>query len=100
MSNKLSFDEVKGKHLELLQQYVPVVSRVHGGSHPEFHDVHEVFDSLSAKVADAGSQKPKLDEEFNKLRAITDNYNVPIDVCETYEAVYNMLEELDKSYQA
>lgn len=98
MSNKLTFNEAKGKNLELLQQYIPVVSRVHGGSHPEFHDVHKVFDNLSDKVNGAGSEKPELDEEFNKLREITDNYKIPEDVCETYEAVYNMLAELDEAY--
>ena len=35
-----------------------------------------------------------------KLREITDNYTVPGDVCESYEAVYNMLAELDKAYEA
>lgn len=70
MSNKLSFNEVKRKKLSLLQQYIPVVSKVHGGSHLEIHDVHKV----------------------------SDNYTVPNDVCETYKAVYNMLAELDKAY--
>ena len=37
---------------------------------------------------------------FVKLREITDNYTVPGDVCESYEAVYNMLAELDKAYEA
>lgn len=98
MANKLTFNEVKEKNLELLQQYVPVVSRVHGSSHPEFHDVHKAFDALSDKIKGAGSERPDIDEEFNKLREITDNYTIPEDVCETYEAVYNMLSELDGAY--
>jgi regulator of cell morphogenesis and NO signaling len=52
------------------------------------------------KTQDAGSKKPELSEEFSRLREITDNYKVPGDVCESYEAVYNMLAELDNAYHA
>lgn len=93
------FNEALEQNLGRLEQYVPVVARVHGGSHPEFHDVKRIFDEVSVKVKKAGSEKPNLDNEFKELREITDNYTVPGDVCESYEAVYNMLEELDKAYQ-
>ncbi|HFI0330555.1 TPA: hypothetical protein ACGOU0_000971 [Streptococcus suis] len=56
--------------------------------------------NLQKKAKDAGVEKPDLKEEFVKLREITDNYTVPGDVCESYEAVYNMLAELDKAYEA
>ena len=93
------FNEALEQNLGRLEQYVPVVARVHGGSHPEFHDVKRIFDEVSIKVKKAGSEKPNLDNEFKELREITDNYTVPGDVCESYEAVYNMLEEVDKAYQ-
>lgn len=93
------FDAVKTRNLERLSQYVPIVARVHGGSHPEFHNVKSVFEQLRTKIQAAGSDKPKLDSEFQELRQITDNYTVPGDVCESYEAVYNMLSELDNAYQ-
>ena len=93
------FNEALEQNLGRLEQYVPVVARVHGGSHPEFHDVKRIFDEVSVKVKKAGSEKPNLDNEFKELRDITDNYTVPGDVCESYEAVYNMLEEVDKAYQ-
>ena len=93
------FNEALEQNLGRLEQYVPVVARVHGGSHPEFHDVKRIFDEVSVKVKKAGSEKPYLDNEFKELREITDNYTVPGDVCESYEAVYNMLEEVDKAYQ-
>lgn len=89
------FIEVKERNFQRLVQYVPIVARVHGGSHPEFYDVHKIFNEIKEKIND---EKPELDNEFKRLRQITDNYTVPGDVCETYEAVYNMLEELDKSY--
>ena len=99
MSKQLTFDEVKKNHLKTLEQYVPIVARVHGGSHPEFHEVRKVYDEIVKKVKQAGKEKPELSDDFTKLRGITDNYTVPGDVCESYEAVYNMLDELDKAYQ-
>ena len=44
--------------------------------------------------------KPDLEEEFEQLRKITNNYAVPSDVCESYETVYRLLSELDKTYHA
>mgnify|MGYP000890673462 FL=1 len=95
-----TFNEVKERNLKILEQYVPVVARVHGGTHPEFHDVHRLFDQINAKIKEAGLEKPELDNEFKQLREVTGNYTVPDDVCESYEAVYNMLAELDKAYHA
>lgn len=92
------FNEAKEGNFERLEQFVPVVERVHGENHPEFHDVRKLFDEISVKTKKAGSEKPELENEFKQLREITDNYTVPGDVCESYEAVYNMLAELDKAY--
>lgn len=100
MGNKQIFNKAKAEHFKTLKQYVPIVARVHGKNHPEFHEVHELFDALSKKVKESGSEVPDLNEEFAKLREITNNYTVPGDVCESYEAVYKMLAELDKAYQA
>lgn len=95
-----TFNAAKERNLGKLRQYVPVVARVHGGSHPEFHEVKRVFDQLQAKINAAGTEKPELDHEFQELRQITESYTVPGDVCESYEAVYQMLSELDEAYQA
>ena len=43
MSNQLTFNQVKESHFKRLEQYVPVVDRVHGDNHPEFHDVKKLF---------------------------------------------------------
>lgn len=94
-----TFDETKENQMPKLEQFVPIVARVHGEHHPEFHDVRKVFDAINEKITAAGPGKPELNEEFVRLRAITDNYKVPGDVCEAYEAVYNMLSEIDKAYQ-
>ena len=93
-----TFSEVKERNLARLSQYVPIVARVHGGSHPEFHTVHRLFNELTAKIKEAGSERPDLHGEFKELRQVTGNYAVPCQVCESYEAVYSMLAELDAAY--
>ena len=89
------FNRVKAEHLKTLAQYVPIVARVHGGNHPEFHEVRKIFDAINKKIKEAGTERPELNSEFKQLRKITDNYTVPDDVCESYAAVYKMLAELD-----
>ena len=98
MSNE--FNEVREKLIPTLERFVPIVAKVHGKHHPEFHDVRKVFDTMIEKTRAAGAEKVELNDEFAKLREITDNYTVPGDVCESYEAVYNMLSELDEAYKA
>lgn len=100
MSKQLTFNEVKKNQFPTLEQYVPIVARVHGKNHPEFHEVRKLFDVINEKTKEAGLERPELNEEFTKLREITNNYTVPSDVCESYEAVYKMLSEVDKAYQA
>lgn len=92
------FQAAVERNLKLLETYVPIVDRVHGDHHPEFHEVRRVFEELKAKLGAAGGEGPELAEAFGELRAITDHYTVPGDVCETYEAVYKMLAELDQAY--
>lgn len=98
MSNQLTFNQAKDNNFKRLEQYIPIVDRVHGGSHPEFHDVRKIFGTIIKKSKEAGTGRPELAEEFSQLRQITDNYKVPEDVCESYEAVYKMIEEVDKAY--
>ena len=92
------FNELKESYYEKLNLFVPVVARVHGNDHPEFHDVHKVYNKINEKMEAAGSEKPMLEEEFKELRRITDNYTIPEGTCESFEAVYNMLSELDEAY--
>lgn len=93
------FNEVKERNHKKLELFVPVVERVHGGSHPEFHHVRRLFDEINVKIKEKGSERPELDNEFKELREVTHNYTVPEDVCESYEAVYKMLSELDEAYR-
>ncbi len=95
-----NFKQVNKENLKRLAQYVPVVARVHGGTHAEFLEVRKAYDELAKLINEAGEQTPNLKDVFIRLREITNNYTVPSDVCESSEAVYNMLSELDKSYEA
>lgn len=96
----LTFEQAKEKNFERLAQFTPIVARVHGKNHPEFFKVKELWESIHEKSIAAGNDKPELDDEFSQLREITDGYTVPADTCESYEAVYHMLEEVDAAYQA
>jgi len=100
MTDTLTFNEAMKKHLQTLKQYVPIVARVHGSHHPEFHEVRRLFDTIVEKTKEAGPNKPELNEEFARLREITGTYTVPDGVCESYEAVYSMLADLDRAYRA
>lgn len=94
------FHEAKAAHMQRLRQYVPVVARVHGQTHPEFHQVQKLFDAINQKITAAGAKKPDLREEFSRLRSVTNGYTAPGDACESYAAVYDMLAQLDSAYEA
>lgn len=99
MSNQHTFNEVKEALFPTLAQYVPIVARVHGENHPEFHEVHKLVDAIMEKANAAGAQKPDLNADFSQLRELSNDYTVPSDVCESYEAVYKMLAEVDAAYR-
>lgn len=98
MSKQLTFDQTMDKNSKTLKLYVPIVARVHGESHPEFYELHKLYDEIILKIEQARPGKANLSEEFSELRRLTNNYTIPDDVCESYEAVYNMLAEIDKAY--
>lgn len=94
-----NFNQVRERNLKQLQMYVPVVARVHGESHPEFYTVQKLFNELNSELEKVAVGKPKLSSIFAELQAVTSGYAIPADVCESYEAVYKMLQELDEAYQ-
>lgn len=95
---KKSFVEVSEKNMPVLNQYVPIVARVHGGNHPEFHEVKKAYEDLTKNLTASAADKKEVLYAFGKIREITSNYTVPSDVCESYEAVYMLLKELDEAY--
>lgn len=99
MSDLSRFHRLSNELFPVLVQYIPVVDRVHGDHHPEFHEVRRLFDSVYQKTQASNVEKPELREEFSQLQEISRNYAVPDDVCETYEDVYVMLRQLSVAYQ-
>lgn len=91
-----TFNTLLSAYIEDLRLYVPIVKRVHGPTHPEFYEVAKYFEILVNKL---NSSPLDLSDEFTNLRTVTNNYTIPSDVCETYEAVYNMLAKLDAAYK-
>jgi regulator of cell morphogenesis and NO signaling len=94
MAEFVSCNQLKDRYVKTLQQYIPVVVRVHGSHHPEIYQVQSVFAQMIPSMQDATD----LLAHFLELREITDTYSVPQDVCESYAAVYHMLEYLDRAY--
>lgn len=90
------FSRVYESNKEKLEMYVPVVARVHGPSHPEFYQVKEHYDALVAHIG--GENNDMIGKEFESLKEVTNNYKVPEDTCESYQAVYEMLESLNRAY--
>lgn len=90
------FLDVFNTNIKRLRQIVPVVARVHGEHHPEFHKVKILFDELDHHYS--LNKEANLIDIFVSLKEVSDDYRIPNDVCETYEAVYVMLSQLDHAY--
>ena len=60
MAEQKSFDELKELYLARLTQYVPIVDRVHGSKHPEFHDVFSIYKQMNRKITDAAAGNADL----------------------------------------
>ncbi|MFA5447824.1 MAG: hypothetical protein WC233_06065 [Sphaerochaeta sp.] len=97
MANINAFTTKRAEHDKTLKLYVPIVARVHGKEHPEFLEVHALYDEMEDLIK---AKETSLDEVFANLRKITNDYQVPDDVCESYEAVYVMLGDLDRAYHS
>lgn len=94
------FQEAAHTYFPKLELYTSAITRAHGKNHPEVFKVQELYHVIKTKTKDAGARKPDLYPDLAQLRTVTKNYTVPEDVCETYAAVYQMLSEIDRSYQA
>ncbi|PKM89066.1 MAG: iron-sulfur cluster repair di-iron protein, ric [Firmicutes bacterium HGW-Firmicutes-10] len=98
MSDISNFHKKSQELFPVLIQYVPVVDRVHGEHHPEFHEVRRLFEVIHQKTNSSLNELPDLHLEFSQLKEITQDYAIPNDVCETYEAVYGMLNQLESAF--
>lgn len=82
------------ENIEKLIKYIPIVDRVHGNNHPEFHKVREVFTEIVKKI----DRNEDVTADFELLKVITKNYEIPSDVCESYTEVFETLALLDQHY--
>lgn len=79
------------RYIEKAAQLAPIVERVHGAHHPELTRVREITEGL--QHPDNPTDTTSL---FLELRTVTENYAIPNDVCEAFEATYRALERADK----
>ena len=64
------------------------------GGHPELTRVRELTLALQQQ-SDGG---PGATELFTQLRAVTENYALPDDACEAFEATYQALARADEEH--
>lgn len=83
------------RHIEKAAQLAPIIERVHGEHHPELTRVREITEKLR-RSNDATTAMTL----FQELRSVTDNYGIPQDVCEAFEATYRALERADEHLTA
>lgn len=93
----MNFRDYILENRERIALYSNTVVKVHGNNHPEYREVHALYEKIVNKL---NANETNLAEVFEALRNITSNYTVPKDVCETYEAMYKYLEEADRLYNA
>ncbi|MGX7205565.1 iron-sulfur cluster repair di-iron protein, ric [Enterococcus pingfangensis] len=83
---------------EKLALYTTAITRAHGANHPEVFEVKKIYDTIWDQLQTEGPEA-NLTSGFNQLRATTNNYEIPSDVCQTFEATYKMLAEADQLSQ-
>jgi regulator of cell morphogenesis and NO signaling len=75
-----------------------IVKRVHGDNHPEFHRIHDLY--LELYQAFKTQDETNIVKIFDELRIVTNHYEIPNDVCETYAMVINYLQDLENRFYA
>lgn len=80
-------------HKEELTSYTTAITRAHGAHHPEVFEVKKLYDEL--EVLRKSCEPAALQPIFEKLRQVTKNYEIPADVCPTFEATYDWLAQAD-----
>lgn len=94
----IGFNELFKQEVEQLDLFTKAITRAHGENHPEAYLVRKLFEKINEKVAASKGEQVELREQFMKLREVTQDYEIPTDVCETYATVYSTLQQLDKAY--
>lgn len=74
-----------------LNYFTQQIVKVHGAHHPELAEVRELFVAMTDKLE--ADLQADLTPEFEQLQAVTDNYAIPADACEAYQATYELLHQ-------
>lgn len=90
----MTIKEYLTENQEKLDLYTTAITRAHGKNHPETFDVRDLYTELEPAILNEDSET--VTTIFGKLREVTSNYDIPNDVCETFEATYKMLGEMDQ----
>ncbi len=90
----MTIKEYLTENQEKLDLYTTAITRAHGKNHPETFDVRDLYTELEPAILNEDSET--VTTIFGKLREVTSNYEIPNDVCETFEATYKMLGEMDQ----
>ena len=77
-------------HQEQLDTFTKAVGKVHGYHHPDVIDVRKIYQQIDQKLNDGVDN---LDAEFDSLRKVTSNYEIPDDACEAFSTVYQVLHQ-------
>ena len=77
--------------LDRALELAPIIERVHGSHHPELTRVRELTEQLGS-AAGSGADTAPL---FAELRTVTNDYAIPDDVCETFVATYESLQQVE-----
>lgn len=81
---------------EMLDLYTDAITKAHGKNHPEVFDVRKVYEIIQHKIRDNNLD---LSNEFSELRALTKDYTIPDDACETFTKTYQLLKQFDELSQ-
>ncbi len=82
-------------HKEDLDLFTLALTKAHVDAHPEVKDVRDLYLRIQYKL---DVDIKDLDHEFETLKRITNNYEIPNDVCGTYEKTYHLLKEANRLY--
>lgn len=83
------------QNLARAAELASLIERVHGATHPELTRVRQITLALQQ----SGNETRTI-ELFNELRTLTQNYALPDDACEAFEATYQALERADRQHAA
>ncbi|MBD3949042.1 iron-sulfur cluster repair di-iron protein, ric [Tuanshanicoccus lijuaniae] len=80
----------------LLDLYTQAITKAHGDKHPEVFEVRKIYKIIQDKIQE---EDIDVSNEWVELRAITQDYAIPDDVCPTFTKTYQLLKQMDELAQ-